>query len=36
VNTEGITANYKDGVLTLNMPKKENKLPSARRLEIGE
>lgn len=36
VNTEGITANYKDGVLTLNMPKKENKLPNARRLEIGE
>lgn len=34
VDAEQITAAYKDGVLKLVMPKKEAKLPSARRLEI--
>lgn len=34
VNASEISAEYVDGVLKLTMPKKENTLPSARRLEI--
>lgn len=34
VKSDEITAKYEDGVLKLNMPKKENTLPEARRLEI--
>ncbi|HWQ58294.1 MAG TPA: Hsp20/alpha crystallin family protein [Clostridia bacterium] len=34
VDAENIAASYKDGVLKLVMPKREAKLPSARRLEI--
>ncbi len=34
VKTEGIKVSYKDGVLKLIMPKKENSLPSSRHLEI--
>ena len=36
VDTDAISAAYKDGVLTLTMPKKQSKQPAARRLEIGE
>ncbi|MGN0989108.1 MAG: Hsp20/alpha crystallin family protein [Eubacteriales bacterium] len=34
VKTEDIKVSYKDGVLKLIMPKKENSLPSSRHLEI--
>lgn len=34
VKEDEITASYADGVLTLNMPKKDAELPTARRLEI--
>lgn len=34
VDTDKITASYEDGVLKLNMPKKENALPAAKKLEI--
>lgn len=34
VDTDKITASYEDGVLKLNMPKKENALPTAKKLEI--
>lgn len=34
VKAEGITAEYKDGVLRLTMPKKEAAIPTSRRLEI--
>jgi len=34
VDAENLAASYKDGVLKLVMPKKEARLPSARRLEI--
>ena len=30
-----ITGEYKDGVLTLTMPKKEENVPTSRRIEIG-
>ena len=35
VKTEDITGEYKDGVLTLTMPKKEENVPTSRRIEIG-
>ena len=34
VDTSAITASYTDGVLTLNMPKKQPEVPTSRRLEI--
>ena len=34
INTDGIEASYTDGVLSLNMPKKQENIPAARRLEI--
>lgn len=34
VKEDEITASYADGVLTLNMPKKDAEVPTARRLEI--
>jgi len=34
VNVEGIEAEYKDGILTLNMPKKIETVPAKCRLEI--
>ena len=34
VDAENLAASYKDGVLKLVMPKKEARLPAARRLEI--
>ena len=34
VKTEDITGEYKDGVLTLTMPKKEENVPTSRRIEI--
>lgn len=34
VNAEAIKAKYENGVLQLELPKKENTLPKARRLEI--
>ncbi len=34
VKTEEITASYQDGVLKLNMPKKEASAPTSRRLNI--
>ncbi len=34
VNAEAIKAKYENGVLQLELPKKENTLPNARRLEI--
>lgn len=34
VNTEAIDAEYSNGILKLNLPKKEAAQPSARRLEI--
>lgn len=34
VDTDKITASYEDGVLKLNMPKKENASPTAKKLEI--
>lgn len=34
VDTDKITASYEDGVLKLNMPKKEKALPTAKKLEI--
>ena len=34
VEADGITAKYENGVLTLNMPKKQNTVPEAKRLEI--
>lgn len=34
INVDGIEAEYTDGVLTLNMPKKVETVPAARRLEI--
>lgn len=34
IKTDDIGAKYVDGVLTLTLPKKENKLPASRRLEI--
>lgn len=36
VDTEHMTAAYKDGVLTLEMPKKSPQLPQSRRLAIGD
>ena len=35
VKTEDVTGEYKDGVLTLTMPKKEENVPISRRIEIG-
>ena len=34
INVDGIEASYENGVLTLNMPKKQETLPASRRLEI--
>ena len=34
VDTEKIKGDYKDGVLTLTLPKKQETLPSSRRLEL--
>ena len=34
VKTEAITAAYKDGVLTLNMPKKDETVVSSRKIDI--
>ena len=34
VQAEGITAAYDNGVLTLTMPKKDQTVPTSRRLEI--
>lgn len=34
VDAENISAEYKNGVLTLNMPKKQKEIPTARRLQI--
>ena len=34
IQVDQITAAYKDGVLTLNMPKKQETLPASRKLEI--
>lgn len=34
VDTDKITASYEDGVLKLNMPKKEKTLPASKKLEI--
>ena len=34
VDADGITAKYEDGVLKLNLPKKETTLPASRTLEI--
>ena len=34
VKSDAITAKYEDGVLKLDMPKKDNTLPESRRLEI--
>ncbi len=34
VKAEGITAGYDNGVLTLTMPKREQTVPTSRRLEI--
>lgn len=34
INTEKISASYDNGVLTLTMPKKEELIPTSRRLEI--
>ena len=35
VKTDDITGEYKDGVLTLTMPKKEENVPTSRRIDIG-
>ena len=35
VKTDAITGEYKDGVLTLTMPKKEENVPTSRRIDIG-
>ncbi len=34
IQIDGITASYNDGVLKLNMPKKQKTVPAAHRLEI--
>ena len=34
IKTEGISVEYNDGVLKLNLPKREAEKPSSRRLEI--
>lgn len=34
INVDGIEASYENGVLTLNMPKKQETIPASRRLEI--
>ena len=34
IDVDGIQASYNDGVLSLNMPKKQETLPASRRLEI--
>ena len=34
IDVDGIQASYTDGILTLNMPKKQETLPASRRLEI--
>jgi len=34
VKADAITASYENGVLTLNMPKKDNLIPASRHLEI--
>lgn len=34
IDEESITAAYKDGILTLTLPKAQTKLPEARKLEI--
>lgn len=34
VNTEAIDASYTDGILTVNMPKKQENIPASRKLEI--
>lgn len=34
VDADNISAEYKNGVLTLNMPKKQKEIPTARRLQI--
>ncbi len=36
IDADGITAAYKDGILTLTMPKQEPVKPAARRLEIQD
>ena len=34
IDTEGITAAYNNGILELNLPKQDKKLPAAKRIEI--
>ncbi len=34
IDADGITADYKDGILTMNLPKKQKQVPASRRLEI--
>ena len=34
VDTEGIKGGYKDGVLTLTLPKQTEEVPASRRIEI--
>ena len=34
INTDAISAAYKDGILTLNLPKKADVVPPARQIEI--
>ena len=34
IDTDGITAAYNDGILSVSMPKKNPEIPAARRLEI--
>jgi HSP20 family protein len=35
INEEGITASYKDGILELVLPKKQEETPKSRKLEIN-
>ena len=35
INTDAITAEYKNGILTIELPKKASEAPVARRLEIN-
>jgi len=34
IDTDGITASYNDGILTLDMPKKVKPVPASRRIEL--
>ncbi|MDL2323547.1 Hsp20/alpha crystallin family protein [Ruminococcaceae bacterium OttesenSCG-928-A16] len=36
IDTEHITANYKDGVLNLSLPKVKQDIPEIRKIEIGD